>query len=73
MKEAAFQKGFAAGLVAGRKQAPQPGGSAQELVEHLPRLLQLCHPDRHGGSETANKVTQFLLALRKRYRNATNN
>jgi len=28
------------------------------------RLLQLCHPDRHGGSEAATVATQFLLELR---------
>ncbi len=30
----------------------------------LRRLLQLCHPDRHGGSEAATVATQFLLELR---------
>lgn len=28
------------------------------------QLLQLCHPDRHGGSELAHAVTQWLLKLR---------
>lgn len=30
----------------------------------LKRLLQLCHPDRHGGSEAATTATKFLLAQR---------
>ncbi len=30
----------------------------------LPRLIRLCHPDRHGNSESANKVTAWLLAQR---------
>jgi len=33
--------------------------------DYLPRLIQLCHPDRHGGSEAANKATFWLLALKK--------
>ena len=33
--------------------------------EQLPRLIQLAHPDRHGGSEAANKATVWLLALKK--------
>lgn len=28
------------------------------------RLLQLCHPDRHGGSEAAHIATKFLFTLR---------
>lgn len=30
----------------------------------LRRLIQLCHPDRHGNSETANIATRYLLALK---------
>lgn len=30
----------------------------------LRRLIQLCHPDRHGNSEASNKATGFLLALK---------
>ncbi len=28
------------------------------------RLLQLCHPDRHGNSEASNVATRFLLQLK---------
>ncbi len=28
------------------------------------RLLQLAHPDKHGGSEAATKATQWLLGQR---------
>jgi len=31
----------------------------------LRRLIQLCHPDRHGGSECAHKTTQWLLSIRE--------
>jgi len=42
------------------------GGDARlpEMKEMLPRLIRLCHPDRHGNSEASNAATQFLLTLR---------
>ena len=30
----------------------------------LRRLIQLCHPDRHNGSEASNEATRYLLALK---------
>lgn len=30
------------------------------------KLLQLCHPDKHGGSATANDVTAWLLTMRQK-------
>jgi hypothetical protein len=30
----------------------------------LPRLIRLCHPDRHGNSESSNRATAWLLAQR---------
>lgn len=30
----------------------------------LRRLIQLCHPDKHQGSEAANIATRFLLELK---------
>lgn len=30
----------------------------------LRRLIQLCHPDRHGNSEAATIATRYLLALK---------
>lgn len=30
----------------------------------LRRLVQLCHPDRHGNSEASNAATRYLLALK---------
>lgn len=32
--------------------------------EMLRRLIQLCHPDKHQGSEAANIATRYLLALK---------
>lgn len=39
---------------------------ADGLYEHLPRLRQLCHPDRHNGSLAANNASQWLNAIRER-------
>lgn len=39
---------------------------ADGLHEHLPRLRQLCHPDKHGGSVAANNAMQWLNAIRER-------
>jgi hypothetical protein len=30
----------------------------------LRQVISLCHPDKHGGSERATKVTQELLSMR---------
>lgn len=37
-----------------------------ELRDMLPRLRQLCHPDRHSGSVAATKASQWLNDLRTR-------
>lgn len=39
-------------------------GSVAINKELLRKLLQLCHPDRHGGSDLANSVTQELLKMK---------
>lgn len=39
---------------------------AAELRDMLPRLRQLCHPDRHDGSLAATKASQWLNDLRER-------
>ena len=33
-------------------------------ADMLRRLVQLCHPDRHGNSEASNTATRYLLALK---------
>jgi hypothetical protein len=30
----------------------------------LRRLIQLCHPDKHGNSQASNEATRYLLALK---------
>ncbi len=42
-----------------------PTGAPAIEPEMLRRLIQLCHPDRHHGSEAATKATTYLLALKK--------
>lgn len=31
----------------------------------LRTLLSLCHPDKHGGKESATRITQKLIAMRE--------
>ncbi len=40
--------------------------TAQQVIppDMLRRLLQCCHPDKHGGSEAATIATRYLLELR---------
>ena len=33
-------------------------------LEQWRRLVQLCHPDRHGNSEAANQATRWLMEVR---------
>jgi hypothetical protein len=51
----------------GKRRTPEPVLVAPAGIEPdmLRRLVQLCHPDRHGNSEAANTATRWLLALRK--------
>lgn len=48
------------------KTNPEPSGLDRELAEHLRTLLQLAHPDKHGGSVASTKATQWLLTVRNR-------
>lgn len=32
--------------------------------EDIRSLLLLCHPDKHGGKDSATRITQKLLAMR---------
>lgn len=41
---------------------PQPEGIPPDLI---PKLIRLCHPDRHGGSAIANELTRWLLDQRR--------
>ena len=45
----------------------QSGPSSAPFIpsEMLRRLIQLCHPDKHSGSEASLKATQWLIEQRK--------
>jgi hypothetical protein len=45
---------------------PRQSEFDRELVEQLPRLLMVAHPDKHNGSQAATKATQWLLSVRER-------
>lgn len=54
-----------------REQAPRP--EARTTVDGLDaamvrRLIQLCHPDKHAGSEASTLATLWLLKLKERMR-----
>ena len=38
----------------------------RELAEHWRSLLQLVHPDKHGGSQGATRMTQWLNEIKGR-------
>jgi len=48
-----------------------PAGIRQALAEAgftegaIKQMIILCHPDRHGNSQTANAITSMLLDLRR--------
>jgi hypothetical protein len=48
-----------------RKGTPtEPAKAAPIEPGMLRRLIQLCHPDRHGNSEASNTAARYLLALK---------
>jgi hypothetical protein len=47
------------------EKAPPLPGALAELPQRVRALLQLAHPDRHGGSQLANEITQWLLRVRR--------
>lgn len=42
--------------------APESHGIPEDKLR---RLILLCHPDKHGNSETATEITTWLLSLRR--------
>lgn len=55
-------------MIDGLRAPASDAGLRARLHELLPRLVRLCHPDRHAGSRAATEVTQALLALREKVR-----
>jgi len=63
--DGARREAYERGLAEGRRMAKPAASSTTLDVKHIRRLLQLCHPDRHAGSEASVKATQWLLTLLK--------
>lgn len=53
-------------LVGQRMRQPTAGGLDRELAEHWRALVQLVHPDKHGGSPGATRMTQWLNDIKGR-------
>lgn len=52
-------------LTTERSRTPSPQHNGQTIPpDMLKRLIQLAHPDRHGGSAAATTATQWLLQQR---------
>jgi hypothetical protein len=56
----------AAGRTAGKGDAGKILQSLGFNRQAVMKLIQLCHPDRHDNSPTANEMTRLLLDVRKR-------
>lgn len=59
-----YNRGYLAGLAA------CPHTASVLDAPRLRQLIQLCHPDRHGGSDAANDATKWLLEARKALKRA---
>ena len=65
-----YKNGFEAGKHSANAQAhayrngSQHYSSAALDIERIRKLIQLCHPDKHGGSPAANEATQWLLGMK---------
>jgi hypothetical protein len=53
-------------LVGQSLRQPPPSRLDRELAEHWRALVQLVHPDKHGGSQCATKMTQWLNSVKGR-------
>ena len=52
-------------LEAQSRKNPIESDLAAQLKRQMPRLLQLVHPDRNNNSPASNKLTVWLLSLRR--------
>ena len=41
------------------------GLEVEEFKMNLRKIISLCHPDKHGNSETATDITIWLLGLKE--------
>lgn len=47
-----------------REESARLTAALRELQVQIPRLVQLCHPDKHHQSPAATEATQWLLVMR---------
>lgn len=48
------------------EQVQELKGKSQVFTpDEIKTLITLCHPDKHGGKDSAHRMTQKLLQLRK--------
>lgn len=61
-----FSRGYAAGRAAALAEAAMATPAVTAIDKNRVRqLLQLAHPDRHGGSALANEITTWLLEIKR--------
>ena len=48
------------------KQLMKTAASTSMSPQKIEQLIRLCHPDRHGDSQVATEMTQWLLAMRSK-------
>ena len=62
-----FLRGYRAGYEAGQASASAGSGPEPTALDkaRVRQLLQLCHPDKHGGSDLAQRVTQWLNEIKR--------
>lgn len=61
LQEDAYNLGFQAGVLAEAKNKTHTGTIDKE---HWRRLAQLCHPDKHNGSQVAIEMQQWLNSIK---------
>lgn len=53
-------------LIEARRQLYEAKRAAVQIEpEMVRRLLQLCHPDKHGNSEASQKATHWLMGRKR--------
>jgi hypothetical protein len=68
--ETAEKRGYARGVKRGRllgqNEAFRKLKTSGRILDttRVRQLLQLCHPDKHGGSQASTQATQWLLTQR---------
>lgn len=66
-RERGYKEGYARGKSEGEREGYERGKADSERADldlhRVRRLIQLCHPDKHGGSKAATEISQWLNGL----------